>query len=217
MREVIMLPTIVTNFLPPGRICCRSVPYRNCGAATAALTEGWQLNGIIAMHSGEAFTPLLSQDYTNTDSGAPRPDLIADPDNRSNAVNEGCPANKQTIQCWYNPAAFALPSLAPGQSFAREYGNARRGSLRGPAIYNVDASLFKNRAPENAIPPRGFQSLQHAGIRSAIRGCGSSWLAWHPKPFRFHHQHGARIARTAVCFEAVLLIEDAVISTKGEM
>ena len=28
--------------------------------------------------------------------------------------------------------------------FAREYGNARRGSLRGPAIYNVDASLFKN-------------------------------------------------------------------------
>ena len=78
------------------------------------------------------------------DSGASRPDLIGDPENFSNAVNEGCPANKQTIQCWYNPAAFALPSLAPGQLFAREYGNARRGSLRGPAIYNVDASLFKN-------------------------------------------------------------------------
>lgn len=108
------------------------------------LTEGWQLNGIIAMHSGEAFTPLLSQDYTNTDSGAPRPDVIGDPYNFSNAVNQGCPANKQTIQCWYNPAAFALPTLAPGQSFARDYGNARRGSLRGPAIYNVDASLFKN-------------------------------------------------------------------------
>ncbi len=108
------------------------------------LTEGWQLNGIIAMHSGEAFTPLLSQDYTNTDSGAPRPDLVGDPYNFSNVVSEGCPANKQTIQCWYNPAAFALPSLASGQSFAREYGNARRGSLRGPAIYNLDASLFKN-------------------------------------------------------------------------
>ena len=108
------------------------------------LSEGWQLNGIIAMHSGEAFTPLLSQDYTNTDSGAPRPDLVGDPYNFSNAISEGCPADKQTIQCWYNPAAFALPALAPGQSFAREYGNARRGSLRGPAIYNVDASLFKN-------------------------------------------------------------------------
>jgi hypothetical protein len=33
---------------------------------------------------------------------------------------------------------------APGQTFARQYGDARRGSLRGPAIYNVDASLFKN-------------------------------------------------------------------------
>jgi len=108
------------------------------------LTGGWQLNGIIAMHSGEAFTPLLSQDYTNTDSGAPRPDLVGNPYDFSNAVSEGCPANKQTIQCWYNPAAFALPPLAPGQSFARDYGNARRGSLRGPAIYNVDASLFKN-------------------------------------------------------------------------
>ena len=108
------------------------------------LTEGWQLNGIVAIHSGEAFTPLLSNDYTNTDSGAPRPDLIGNPYDFSNAVNEGCPSNKQTIQCWYNPAAFAIPALATGQTFSHLYGDARRGSLRGPAIYNVDASLFKN-------------------------------------------------------------------------
>jgi hypothetical protein len=112
------------------------------------LAEGWQLNGIIAIHSGEAFTPQLSQDYTNTDSPNSRPDLIGDPYNFSNVVNEGCPANKQTIACWYNPAAFAVPALAVvngvSQTFARQYGDARRGSLRGPAIYNVDASLFKN-------------------------------------------------------------------------
>ena len=108
------------------------------------LTEGWQLNGIIAMHSGEAFTPLLSTDYTNTDSGAPRPDIVGNPYDFSNATSVGCPSNKQTIECWYNPAAFAIPALAPGQTFSHEYGNARRGSLRGPAEYNVDASLFKN-------------------------------------------------------------------------
>jgi hypothetical protein len=107
-------------------------------------TEGWQLNGIVAMHSGEAFTPLLSTDYTNTDSGAPRPDLVGDPYNFSNAMSVGCPSNQQTVACWYNPSAFAIPPLAPGQSFAHDYGDARRGSLRGPAIYNVDASLFKN-------------------------------------------------------------------------
>ena len=108
------------------------------------LTEGWQLNGIVAMHSGEAFTPLLSTDYTNTDSGAPRPDVIGNPNNFSNALSVGCPFDKQTIECWYNPAAYVIPPLAPGQTFAHDYGDARRGSLRGPAIYNVDASLFKN-------------------------------------------------------------------------
>jgi len=108
------------------------------------LTEGWQLNGIVAIHSGEAFTPLLSNDYTNTDSGAPRPDIIGDPYNFSNAMSVGCPANKQTIECWYNPAAFTIPLLAPGQTFAHDYGDARRGSLRSPSIYNVDTSLFKN-------------------------------------------------------------------------
>ncbi len=118
--------------------------FWNGGGPMHWLTEGWQLNGIVAMHSGEAFTPLLSNDYTNTDSGAPRPDVIGNPYDFSNATSVGCPSNKQTIECWYNPAAFSLPALAPGQSFAREYGDARRGSLRGPAIYNVDASLFKN-------------------------------------------------------------------------
>jgi len=118
--------------------------FWNSAGPTRWLTEGWQWNGIIAMHSGEALTPLLSTDYTNTDSGAPRPDLVGDPYNFSNAVSEGCPSDKQTIQCWYNPAAFIVPPRAPGQSFAKEYGDARRGSLRGPAIYNVDTSLFKN-------------------------------------------------------------------------
>ncbi len=108
------------------------------------LTAGWQLNGIIALYSGQAFTPQLSFDPTNTGSGAPRPDLIGNPYEFSNAVSYGCPSNQQTIYCWYNPAAFAIPPLAPGQTFAHDFGNASRGSLRGPAQYNIDLSAFKN-------------------------------------------------------------------------
>jgi hypothetical protein len=37
-----------------------------------------------------------------------------------------------------------VPALAPGQTFAHLFGNARRGSLRGPGAYNVDFSLFKD-------------------------------------------------------------------------
>ncbi|HVO64675.1 MAG TPA: TonB-dependent receptor, partial [Terriglobales bacterium] len=66
-------------------------------------TGGWQLNGIISMYSGEAFTPLLSFDPTNTGSGAPRPDIIGDPNNFANATSVGCPSNSQSHQCWYNP------------------------------------------------------------------------------------------------------------------
>jgi hypothetical protein len=108
------------------------------------LTSGWQINGIITAHSGEAFTPILSFDPSNTNSGAPRPDIVGNPYDFTNAVSVGCPSNRQTIQCWYNPAAFAIPALAPGQTFAHAFGDARRGSLRGPAIHNIDASVFKS-------------------------------------------------------------------------
>ena len=131
--------------------------YATGQGATRWLVGGWQLNGIIAMYSGQAFTPILSFDPTNTGSGGARPDVVGDPYNFSNATSAGCPSNQQTISCWYNPAAFAVPPVAPGQTFATLFGNASRGMLRGPAQYNVDFSVFKN------FPIREDQNLQLRG------------------------------------------------------
>jgi hypothetical protein len=119
------------------------------------LTEGWQLNGIIALYSGRAFTPYLSYDPSNTGSGGPRPDIVGNPYNFSSATTVGfnggpgeCPSNQQSIFCWFNPAAYALPPLAVvngvTQTSATQFGDARRGTLRGPAQYNVDFSVFKD-------------------------------------------------------------------------
>jgi hypothetical protein len=129
------------------------------------LTGGWQVNGIVTMYSGQHFTPLLSSDYANVGYGGlggvgMRPDAVGNPYDFSNAsagfiapggpvVNAGCSsATQQTIHCWFNPAQFAMPPLAVvndvTQTFARQFGNASRGSLRGPAVYNTDFSLFKN-------------------------------------------------------------------------
>jgi hypothetical protein len=118
---------------------------------------GWQLNGIVALYSGRAFTPYLSFDPTNTGSGGPRPDIVGNPYNFSQVTTLGfngtqygpnnpspCPTNSQSIFCWFNPAAYALPLFAPGQTSATLFGDARRGTLRGPAQYNVDFSVFKN-------------------------------------------------------------------------
>jgi hypothetical protein len=118
---------------------------------------GWQVNGIIAAHTGQAVTPLMSTDFSNTGSFAYRPDVISDP-YRAGAVPSnpdsscaltisqgGRAADRvHTLTTWYNPCAFAVPALAPGQTFAHVFGNARRGSLRGPGAYNVDFSLFKD-------------------------------------------------------------------------
>jgi len=120
------------------------------------LAGGWQLNGIISLYSGQAFTPYLSYDPTNTGSGGPRPDRVGNPYDFSNAAlgfndgNNGGPtpgcatSTSQNINCWYNPAAFALPPLAPGQVSTTTWGNASRGSLRGPAFYDTDFSIFKD-------------------------------------------------------------------------
>ncbi len=130
-----------TYVLPFGR----DQRFLNHAGLTDWIVGGWQSEGILSANSGEAITPFVSYDATNTGSGAPRPDRIADPWNFSNATDNGfCPSNRQTIKCWYNPNAFALPALAAGQSYAHQFGNARRGSLRGPANYNLDFSLFKN-------------------------------------------------------------------------
>ena len=116
------------------------------------IAGGWQLNGIISMYSGQAFTPLLSFDDTNTGSNGARPNIYSSPYNFANATLAGCPSDKQTLQCWYNPFAFGqvsstnfvYPPLASGQTFAHLYGTAGRGILRGPAQYNFDFSIFKD-------------------------------------------------------------------------
>ena len=126
--------------------------WLNSDGASRWIAGGWQLNGIVTMYSGQAITPLLSFDDTNTGSGGARPNIFGNPYSFSNATAAGCPSNSQTLQCWYNPAAFGqvdpvtfvYPDLAAGQTFARLYGNAGPGILRGPAQYNVDFSVFKD-------------------------------------------------------------------------
>ena len=125
--------------------------YFNSDGPIRWVAGGWQLNGIISMYSGQSITPLLSFDDTNTGSGGARPNIYGNPYSFSNAEQAGCPSNSQSLQCWYNPAAFGqtslttflYPALAPGQTFARLYGNAGAFILRGPAQYNVDFSAFK--------------------------------------------------------------------------
>jgi len=109
---------------------------------------GWALSGIAVARTGEATTAFLSFDPTNTGSFGPWPDRIHDPYDFSFGkdvqASLGCPVGHQSLQCWYNPAAFVIPALAPGQKFAHQFGNGGSGNLRGPDQVNFDLGLMKD-------------------------------------------------------------------------
>jgi hypothetical protein len=110
---------------------------------------GWQVAGITSAQSGEATTGVLSTDLTNTGSFSPRPDQIANPYdfsfNTAMQASLGCSnPGHQTLDCWFNQAAFVAPPLAPGQQSAHSFGNSRLGNLRGPDLVDSDFVLQKN-------------------------------------------------------------------------
>jgi hypothetical protein len=87
---------------------------------------GWQVNTIVQAHSGLPYSISADGDIANTgDTGYERAELVGNP-NLSN----------RSAQEWFNTAAFAIPATYT-------YGNSGRNILRGPAFWNMDASLFR--------------------------------------------------------------------------
>ena len=120
----------------------------NANPVAQAVLGNWQVAGVTTAHSGEAFDVLLNFDPTNTGAFPPRPDILHNPKDFSfNVAGQaalGCSKpGRQTHDCWFNQAAFTLPPLAPGQSNARQFGDAGRAILRGPDLVNFDFSTYK--------------------------------------------------------------------------
>lgn len=120
------------------------------GAWADAAFGGWQVAGITSAQSGEAITAVMSTDFSNTGSFSYRPDQIHNPyDFSFNTASQGTDylcsnPGHQTLDCWFNQAAFVIPGLEPGQLSAHAYGNSRIGNLRGPDLVNFDFVLQKN-------------------------------------------------------------------------
>jgi hypothetical protein len=87
---------------------------------------GWQISGITTIESGLAITPTA--DSSTLGMGgfvANRPDLT------------GSISYPGTVNQWFATSAYSAPA-------ALAFGNAAKGSLRGPGLTNFDVSLFKN-------------------------------------------------------------------------
>jgi hypothetical protein len=87
----------------------------------------WQVNTIFSAHSGTPFTPYISSDIANTGNSGyyEHLNLVGNPHLAKGNASE-----------WFNTAAYVVP---PGYT----YGTASRNSLRSPAFWGMDGSVFR--------------------------------------------------------------------------
>ena len=97
-----------------------------------AVLGGWQFNTNTIIQSGLPFSVTYRNAGEDRDTGPNRPDLIGDP--------EG-PQNRDQ---WFNTIPIGSQGSAFGRPARGTFGDLERNSLRGPAYWRVDASLFKH-------------------------------------------------------------------------
>ncbi|MBB5339808.1 TonB-dependent receptor [Tunturiibacter gelidoferens] len=122
--------------------------------------DGFSLSGDFTFASGTYFTPHYVSTVAETATGTNntlRPDRV---------FSEPIPGRGNILN-WFNTAAFTAP--------ANGYGTASRGSIEGPGIVAVDASLsrtvalgetrsFEARVTANNV----FNTVQYSGIDTTL-------------------------------------------------
>jgi hypothetical protein len=113
-----------------------AVPIGKGGFSTGNRTMdyvlgNWQIDGIVTLESGRAYTVEDAGDIANTGNF----NFVGAGYERPNQVGNPKPQN-QTRSQWINPAAFVTPAQYT-------FGNTSRNSLRTEPYNNLDASIFR--------------------------------------------------------------------------
>jgi hypothetical protein len=96
-----------------------------------ALSQGWEVNGILKFQNGQPINVLTGQDNSGTLENEDRATITGPALNKDRSVQ-----NYSAAQ-YLNPNSFAVPT--PGT-----YGNLARNQIIGPGFGDVDLSLLKN-------------------------------------------------------------------------
>ncbi|HLN97914.1 MAG TPA: TonB-dependent receptor [Pyrinomonadaceae bacterium] len=106
------------------------------------LGQGWQLNTVVTVRSGNPFHLTLFDDYNNTGEFFPRPDIIGDPYAGTSAPDRFINLSAFKVPCTLDPTGDgSAASCIPG---TWHFGSLGRNALRGPGYRNVDFSIFKD-------------------------------------------------------------------------
>ena len=126
-------------------------------ALVRSLVGGWDWTGIYTYTTGDPMTIGAGVERSQTGLGGDRADFIGTPSQLGGVASpsdrKGCAATVPHCVPWLNTALFALPALGT-------YGNAGKGTFRGPSQWDIDTGLLKNFSP---IPSRENISFQFRG------------------------------------------------------
>jgi hypothetical protein len=100
------------------------------------LLRGWQVSGLLSLHTGQPFTVLTENDNSGTNELVQRVNQVGNPfagvSHKLMVTADGT----KFVQ-WVNPAAFALPAQGT-------FGTMGRNGLYGPGFEDVDFSVLKD-------------------------------------------------------------------------
>lgn len=101
------------------------------------LTNGWAIDGLLRITSGEPYNVVSFSDYNGTNEFLERPDVVGNPQAGVHAPYQFLNLSALAAPCDWDPVAH---DCAGGQHF----GNLRRNAFLGPAFHNFDFSLSKD-------------------------------------------------------------------------
>ena len=121
--------------------------FTHWGRVQELILGGWQLNGILQIHSGSPVNVVRGASIA-TCPGV-RPDLVGNPNGTPPPKPAGAGPSAAPDQGYYyfNVAAFTVPSTLTGCT----PGTAGRNLIIGPGYANTDASVFKEFAIKENI------------------------------------------------------------------
>lgn len=113
-------------------------------AAMKKLTNGWGLNGILTVQSGQPFHMILeADDYDGAGTFFPKPDVVGPIKYNYSDPTQFLQLTSFAAPC--TPVAGGFDGTAASCTYGtRHFGNLGRNSLVGPPFRQLDFSIFKN-------------------------------------------------------------------------
>lgn len=100
--------------------------FRDASGLRYNVLGGWEITGSTRYATGLPLTITTATNSANSfGGGSLRPDLVGDP------------VGPQTVNDWFNKAAFLQPA-------SNQFGSAPNGVVRGPGVHLTDLGIFKN-------------------------------------------------------------------------